>query len=64
MAPREVEPPPALAKALAADAAASAAWNTLSFTTRNEHAEAIRSARQEETRARRLAKLLNSLRAK
>ncbi|MDQ6918282.1 MAG: YdeI/OmpD-associated family protein [Candidatus Dormibacteraeota bacterium] len=63
-APREVEPPPALAKALAADAVARAAWDRLSFTNRSEHAEAIRTAKQEETRARRLAKLLDSLRAK
>ena len=60
-APREVELPPALAEALAADSAAKAAFDRLSVTARREHAEAISSAKQEETRRRRLAKILQSL---
>ena len=63
-APREVELPAALAEALAADSAAWAAFEMLSFTTRREHAEAIGSARQEATRRRRLARLLDSLAGK
>ena len=63
-APREVELPPELAVALAADRAAKAAFAKLSVTTRREHAEAIASAKKEETRGRRLARLLDSLREK
>ena len=61
-APREVELPPLLAEALDADPPAKAAFDSLSFTNRREHAEAITSAKKDETRARRLAKILTSLR--
>jgi Bacteriocin-protection, YdeI or OmpD-Associated/Domain of unknown function (DUF1905) len=61
-APREVEPPPELAAALAADPAAAAAWEKLSFTHRREHAEAIEDAKREETRQRRVEKALEMLR--
>jgi hypothetical protein len=63
-APRDVDLPPALAQALAADGAAREAFDKLSVTTRREHAEAIGSAKQEETRRRRLTRLLDSLRSK
>jgi hypothetical protein len=63
-APRDVELPPVLAEALAADRDARAAFAKLSVTTRREYAEAIASAKQEETRGRRLARLLDSLREK
>jgi hypothetical protein len=61
-APREVELPPALVKALAANPAARMAFDKLSFSTRREHAEAIGSAKQDETRQRRLTRLLATLR--
>lgn len=61
-APREVELPELLAEALAADGAARAAFDKLSVTTRREHAESIASAKQAETRGRRLARLLETLR--
>ena len=63
-APREVELPPILAEALASDSAARVAFNKLSVTIRREHAEAIGSAEQEETRRRRLGRLLESLQQK
>jgi hypothetical protein len=63
-APREVEVPPELAAALAADPAAAAAWERLSYTHRKEHARAVAEAKAEETKARRVAKALDMLRAK
>jgi hypothetical protein len=60
--PREVEVPPALAEALAADPVAAAAWDRLAHSHRKEHARAITEAKAEETRARRLAKTLAALR--
>jgi hypothetical protein len=60
--PREVEVPPALAEALAADPVAAAAWNTLAYSHRKEHARAITEAKAEETRARRVAKAVAMLR--
>ena len=60
-APREVEIPPALARVLAKDKAAKAAFDRLSFTFRKEHARAVTEAKAEETRARRIAKILASL---
>lgn len=62
-APREVEVPSDLAKALGADAVAKAAWEKLSFTHRKEHAQALEEAKKPETRARRLEKTLAMLRA-
>jgi len=61
-APREVDVPPDLAAALAADPAASAAFAKLSFTYRKEHALSVASAKTDETRQRRLAKVMESLR--
>ena len=61
---REVDLPPALAAALAADGEVKAAFDRLSVTNRREHAEAISSAKQEETRKRRLDTILASLRKK
>ena len=55
-------PPPPLAAALAADPGAAAAWEALSYTRKKEHATAIESAKKEETRERRLAKVMESLR--
>ena len=61
-APREVEMPPELTAALAADPTAAAAFEKLSFTFRKEHARAISEAKAEETRQRRLDKILAGLR--
>ena len=61
-APREVEVPPALAVALEADPVAQAAWDTLAYSHRKEHARAITEAKAEETRERRVAKAIAMLR--
>jgi hypothetical protein len=63
-APREVEAPDDLKKALKTDAKARAAWDALSFTHRKEHAQALEDAKKPETRAKRLAKTLEMLKAK
>jgi hypothetical protein len=61
-APREVEVPEALASALARDAEARAAFDSLAFTHRKEYAVWIAEAKREETRARRVEKALTMLR--
>ncbi len=61
-AQREVEIPPELAAALAADPTAAAAFERLSFTYRKEHARAIAEAKAPETKQRRLDKILAALR--
>jgi hypothetical protein len=60
-APREVEVPAELQAALDADPAAQAAFDKLSYTNRKEAARSIAEAKAEETRARRLAKVMESL---
>jgi hypothetical protein len=62
-APRTVEPPPDLAKALARDKMAMAAWEKLSFTNKKEAARALEEAKKPETRERRLAATLERLRS-
>ncbi len=61
-APRTVDPPAALAAALAGDPVARAAYDRLSFTHRREFTEWIAGAKQEATRERRLARSLELLR--
>lgn len=61
-APREVEMPAELEAALDADPAAKAAFEKLSYTNRKDAARQVGEAKAEETRARRLAKILDSLR--
>jgi len=61
-APREVELPPALAEALAADPAARAAWDELAPSYRKEHARSVADAKQDATRARRVDKVMSALR--
>jgi hypothetical protein len=61
--PRVVEVPAELAAELEADAAAKAAWEGLSFTRQRQHAEAITGAKAPATRARRVATVLEALRA-
>ena len=61
-APRVVELPPDLAKAIARDKKASAAWDRLSFTNQKEVARSLEEAKKPETRERRLAAALAKLR--
>jgi hypothetical protein len=61
--PRVVEPPADLAKALANDKSAAAAWDKLSFTNQKEMARSLEEAKKPETRNRRLAAALAKLKA-
>jgi hypothetical protein len=60
---RTVEAPLALKKELAKNKAAQANWEKLSFTHKKEMALAIAGAKQEETRARRLGKIMQILKS-
>ena len=51
---REIEPPPDLAKALGAVPGGWDRWHALSYTHQREHVEAVESAKQAATRARRI----------
>ncbi len=62
-APRLVEPPADLAKAMAKDKKMSAAWEKLSFTNKKEMARSLEEAKRPETRERRLTAILAKLRA-
>jgi len=62
-APREVEVPAPLARALDADPAARAAFDKLAFTHRKEFARWIDEAKREETRDRRVTQALEMIRA-
>lgn len=59
--PRQVEVPEALQAALAADSRAATAWAALSYSAQKAHALSVSSAKTEETRQRRLAKVLDAL---
>jgi uncharacterized protein YdeI (YjbR/CyaY-like superfamily) len=61
-APRVIEVPADLAVELAKDAEAKAAWDELSYSRRRGHAESITGAKTDETRARRVAKVVTALR--
>lgn len=61
--PRTVEVPADLAEALAADDVARANWASLSFSNQNAHALSIEGAKSPETRGRRVAKVVETLRA-
>ena len=63
IAPREVDVPADLAEALARDDAARATFDGLSFTHRKEWVRWVGEAKKAETRATRLAKTVESLRA-
>ena len=58
---RTVEAPPVLKKALTKNKTAQANWEKLAFTHKKEMANCIVGAKQEETRARRLAKVMEVL---
>ncbi len=55
LAPRVIEPPADLVRALKANKTAWAAWQALSYSHQREHTEAIDGAKAPETRARRIA---------
>jgi Bacteriocin-protection, YdeI or OmpD-Associated/Domain of unknown function (DUF1905) len=60
--PRVVAVPDDLALVLADDVAARAAWERLSYSRQREHVESITGAKTPETRARRVAKVVSTLR--
>jgi uncharacterized protein YdeI (YjbR/CyaY-like superfamily) len=55
--------PADLAKALAHDKKAIAAWEALSFTSKKEMARSLEEAKRPETRERRLAQAVQALRS-
>lgn len=61
-APRVIEVPEDLAAELAQDDAAKAAWDKLSYSRQRGHAESITGAKASDTRTRRVAKVLATLR--
>jgi hypothetical protein len=61
-APRTVEPPPDLARELARDKNMDAAWTALSFTGKKEMARSLEEAKRPETREKRFAQALETLR--
>lgn len=60
--PRTIEVPEPLARALAEDPAAAAAWDALSYSKQRAHAEPIAAAKADDTRARRVGKTMAALR--
>jgi hypothetical protein len=61
-APRTVELPPDLAIQIAHDQRAIAAWEAMSYTAKKEMARSLEEAKRPETRVRRLAQAMESLR--
>lgn len=59
--PRTVEAPPELEKELAKNKKARSVWEGLAFTHKKEMAIWVREAKQEETRKRRLTKVMQVL---
>ena len=62
-APRTVDVPQDLAKVMAGDKKAAAAWEKLSYTNKKEIARSLEEAKQPATRERRLDAALQKLRA-
>jgi hypothetical protein len=60
-APRTVEVPAALAEVLASNPAAQEAWGKLSVSKQKAHVLSVEGAKTEETRARRVQKVLDAL---
>ena len=58
---RTVDAPPELSKELKKNKKALANWKKMSFTNKKEMAASVREARQEETRVRRMAKIMQVL---
>jgi len=61
---REVSPPADLVKALKAAPPAWDRWQELSYTHQREHAEAVGEAKSPETRARRIVRAVEEVRAR
>lgn len=59
--PRTVEVPDDLAAALAGKAGARAAFDALAYSTRKEHVRQVTEAKAQETRERRIAKIVAAL---
>jgi uncharacterized protein YdeI (YjbR/CyaY-like superfamily) len=59
--PRIVEVPDDLAAALAEKPGARAAFDALSYTMRKEHVRQVEEAKAQETRTRRIAKIVSQL---
>jgi hypothetical protein len=59
--PREVEVPADLAAALAAEPAAAAAFEALSYSNKSRHVLSVNGAKTDETRQRRIAKVVAEL---
>jgi hypothetical protein len=62
-APREVDVPEALARALEGDPVANAKFNALAYTHRKEFARWVEDAKRDETRQRRVEQALEMVRA-
>lgn len=62
-APRELVVPDDLAAAIAADAAAQAFFDSLSYSNRRRHVLSVEGAKTDATRQRRIAKAVEDLRA-
>lgn len=60
--PRVVQVPDDLAAELARDDVARAAWDKLSYSRQRAHAESVTGAKTTDTRGRRVAKVLTTLR--
>jgi uncharacterized protein YdeI (YjbR/CyaY-like superfamily) len=60
-APRTVEVPPELNKELAKSKAANAAWEKLSYTFQKEMVRSFTEPKQEDTRRRKLARVVDIL---
>jgi len=60
---REIQPPADLEAALRASKAVWAAWEALSYTYKREHVEGVEGAKKPETRARRIANAVRSLKS-
>ena len=60
-APRTITPPPELTKELAKSKTAQTNWEKFSFTHKKEMARSIAEAKQDDTRLRRLAKVMDVL---
>ena len=60
---REVTPPADLVRALKANPEAWDRWRALSYSHQREHVEAIEGAKKPETRTRRIAATISTLRA-
>ncbi len=58
---REVQVPPDLEQALQTNERARRAWQSLSYSHKREHVEAVESAKKAETRVRRLELVVQSL---